>query len=86
MLLVSEVVTNALRHTDGDVVLELRRFPDRLRVGVSDETSRGPVAGERDLLAEAGRGLPLMDALSDRWGTAPRGEGKVVWFELDLPA
>ncbi|HEX6935950.1 MAG TPA: SpoIIE family protein phosphatase [Actinomycetes bacterium] len=86
VLLVSEVVTNALRHTGGDVVLELWRFPDRLRVEVSDETSRGPVAGERDLLAEAGRGVPLMDALSDRWGTAPRGEGKVVWFELDLPA
>ena len=27
-----------------------------------------------------------MDALSDRWGTAPQGDGKVVWFELDLPA
>ena len=27
-----------------------------------------------------------MDALSDRWGTSPHGDGKVVWFELDLPA
>jgi hypothetical protein len=27
-----------------------------------------------------------MDALSDRWGTSPHGAGKVVWFELDLPA
>ncbi|MCY7372246.1 MAG: SpoIIE family protein phosphatase [Spirochaetaceae bacterium] len=85
-LLVSEVVTNALRHTDGQVVLELWRFSRRLRVEVSDEESRGPVAGGRHLLDDSGRGVPLMDALSDRWGTAPKGEGKVVWFELDLPA
>jgi anti-sigma regulatory factor (Ser/Thr protein kinase) len=86
VLLVSEVVTNALRHTDGQVWLELWRYPDRLRVEVSDETSRGLVTGGRDLLDESGRGVPLMDALSDAWGTAPRGEGKVVWFELALPA
>ena len=85
VLLVSEVVTNALRHTGGEVVLELWRFPGRLRVEVSDETSRGPVAGGRNLLDGPGWGVPLMDALSDRWGTAPHGDGKVVWFELDLP-
>jgi anti-sigma regulatory factor (Ser/Thr protein kinase) len=85
VLLVSEVVTNALRHTDGQIALELWRFSGRLRVEVSDQTSRGLVTGGGDLLDESGRGVPLMDALSDRWGTAPRGEGKVVWFELDLP-
>jgi anti-sigma regulatory factor (Ser/Thr protein kinase) len=85
VLLVSEVVTNALRHTDGQVSLELWRYPDRLRVEVSDETSRGPVVAGGGPLDEAGRGVPLMDALADRWGTAPHGEGKVVWFELDLP-
>ena len=84
VLLVSEVVTNALRHTDGAVTLELWRYPDRLRVEVSDETSRGVVAAGADLLDEAGRGVPLMDALSSRWGSAPDGDGKVVWFELDL--
>jgi hypothetical protein len=52
---------------------------------VSDETSRGPVPAGGDLLDESGRGVPLMDALSDRWGTSPHGAGKVVWFELDLP-
>lgn len=85
VLLVSEVVTNALRHTDGQVMLELWRFAGRLRVEVSDETSRGPLAGGGDPLDDSGRGLTLMDALSDRWGTAPQGDGKVVWFELDLP-
>jgi anti-sigma regulatory factor (Ser/Thr protein kinase) len=85
VLLVSEVVTNALRHTDGEVSLELWRFPRWLRVEVADETSRGPVAELHDPLDDSGRGVPLMDALSDRWGTAPHGDGKVVWFELDLP-
>jgi anti-sigma regulatory factor (Ser/Thr protein kinase) len=86
VLLVSEVVTNALRHTDGLIDLELWRFADRVRVEVSDEASRGPVQAGAGLLDESGRGVPLMDALSDRWGTSPHGAGKVVWFELDLPA
>jgi len=80
------VVTNALRHTHGRVELVLWRFADdRVRVEVSDETSRGPVSAGGGLLDESGRGVPLMDALSDRWGTSPHGAGKVVWFELDLP-
>lgn len=86
VLLVSEVVTNALRHSEGEVVLELWRYRGRLRVEVSDETSRPPVSSAHELLDDWGRGVPLMDALSDRWGTAPQGEGKVVWFELDLLA
>jgi len=85
VLRVSEAVTNALRHTDGQVVLEMWRFADRLRVEVSDQTSRGVVQVGGDLLDESGRGVPLMDALSTRWGTAPHGAGKIVWFELDLP-
>lgn len=84
VLLVSEVVTNALRHTDGSVELALWRFPDRVRVEVSDEISRSPVTSRGALLDESGRGVPLMDALSDRWGISPHGDGKVVWFELDL--
>jgi serine phosphatase RsbU (regulator of sigma subunit) len=85
VLLVSEVVTNALRHTDGTVTLDLWLFGGHVRVEVADETSRTPVAAGADPLDEAGRGVPVMDALSDRWGTAPHGAGKVVWFELDLP-
>jgi PAS domain S-box-containing protein len=83
VLLVSEVVTNALRHTGGRVEIELCRLAAGVRTEVSDETSAPPVQEEQDLLSESGRGVPLMDALSDRWGTAPRGVGKVVWFELD---
>lgn len=84
VLLVSEVVTNALRHTDGEVSLSMWRYPERLRVEVADGTSRGLVHTGGGPLDESGRGVPLMNALSSRWGTAPHGEGKVVWFELDL--
>jgi anti-sigma regulatory factor (Ser/Thr protein kinase) len=82
VLLVSEVVTNALRHTSGAVTMDLTRLTDRVRVEVADDVTRTPTIGSGDLLDEGGRGVPLLDVLSDRWGTAPRGTGKVVWFEL----
>lgn len=85
VLLVSEVVTNALRHTHGQVAIDLARSPGSVRVNVSDETSMAPTQSPADLLDESGRGIPLVSALSDRWGSAPRGQGKVVWFELDDP-
>lgn len=85
LLLVSEVVTNALRHTHGEVMIELARSPGFVRVNVSDENSMAPTQSPADLLDESGRGIPLVSALSDRWGSAPRGAGKVVWFELDDP-
>lgn len=83
VLLVSEVVTNALRHTEGEVQLTMCRLPGRLRVEVADDLSSEPRDREADLLDEEGRGVPLLDGFSDRWGTAPRGQGKIVWFELD---
>jgi serine/threonine-protein kinase RsbW len=91
-LLVSEVTTNALRHTASGtaggrfrVSYELRE--DRLRVEVYDAGARtAPQRRARDLEAPGGRGLELVDALSSRWGTLGGPEGRVVWFELDLGA
>lgn len=83
VLLVSEVVTNALRHTHGQIELTMSRLPGVLRVEVADETSTAPRRKDTGLLDETGRGLPLLGGFSDRWGTAPLGEGKIVWFELD---
>jgi anti-sigma regulatory factor (Ser/Thr protein kinase) len=83
VLLVSEVVTNALSHTNGEVDLTMRRLPGRLRVEVSDEAAAAPHINGGGLLDESGRGVPLLGGFSDRWGTLPRGGGKVVWFELD---
>jgi anti-sigma regulatory factor (Ser/Thr protein kinase) len=83
VLLVSEVVTNALRHTEGSVDLSMSRLPGRLRVEVADDVSVAPRRRGGEPLDESGRGVPLLAGFSDRWGTAPRGRGKIVWFELD---
>jgi hypothetical protein len=83
VLLVSEVVTNALFHTGGEVDLLMVRLPNRVRVEVGDQASTAPLNLGGGLLAESGRGVPLLAGFSDRWGSFPRGQGKVVWFELD---
>ncbi|MFF2848279.1 ATP-binding protein [Streptomyces sp. NPDC058001] len=83
-LLTSELVTNALVHTDQQAILTVTAGPSRLRVEVRDFTGRRPkprvpVADD----GTSGRGLFLVEALADAWGVLGQGVGKVVWFELD---
>jgi anti-sigma regulatory factor (Ser/Thr protein kinase) len=91
-LLVSEVTTNALRHTasgaaEGGFRVSYELREDRLRVEVYDAGARtAPQRRARDLEAPGGRGLELVDALASRWGTLGGLDGRVVWFELDLGA
>ncbi|MFF3344231.1 ATP-binding protein [Streptomyces sp. NPDC002779] len=87
-LLVSELVTNALRHATGPIGVRLVR-PARLGgvllVEVSDPIPGFPrerIAAPED---ESGRGLQLVAHSSRRWGTRPGGAGKTVWFELAVP-
>ncbi|MFR9795380.1 ATP-binding protein [Streptomyces sp. MS06] len=86
-LLVSELVTNALRHSTGPIGVRLVRpdAPDRgLLVEVSDplpDPPRERVARPED---ESGRGLQLVASSSRRWGTRPGEVGKTVWFELTI--
>lgn len=87
-LLVSELVTNAVRHApkagSPEVELRLKVEPERVRVVVSDPgggfdaTPRLPTASE-----SSGWGLYLVDRIADRWGiiTTNRNE---VWFEIDM--
>jgi anti-sigma regulatory factor (Ser/Thr protein kinase) len=88
-LLVSELVTNAVRHSgiEGDTVgLAVLATDEVVRVEVSDAgagfarpgrfASGGTEAG--------GWGLPIVDALAQRWGVE-RGRGTTVWFEVDRP-
>ncbi|EGX56158.1 regulatory protein [Streptomyces zinciresistens K42] len=87
-LLVSELVTNSLRHATGPIGLRLVRpaHGGVLLVEVSDplpDPPRERVARPED---ENGRGLQLVAHSSRRWGTRPgRGTGKTVWFELAVP-
>ncbi|MGW5562381.1 ATP-binding protein [Streptomyces tendae] len=88
-LLVSELVTNALRHATGPIGVRLVRGPAGaagvLLVEVSDplpDPPRERVARPDD---EDGRGLQLVASAARRWGTRPGEAGKTVWFELALP-
>ncbi|MEV7616950.1 ATP-binding protein [Streptomyces sp. NPDC089799] len=83
-LLATELVTNALVHTDHGAEVSLRLAATRIRVEVRDGTARKPrpyvpIADD----GTHGRGLMLVQALADAWGVDPVHGGKVVWFELD---
>ncbi|WP_155053645.1 ATP-binding protein [Streptomyces blattellae] len=83
-LLTSELVTNAIVHTDNDAVLTAFVGPRGLRVEVRDFVARRP----RLCVPDAddgthGRGLVLVQSLADAWGVRTHGVGKAVWFELD---
>ncbi|WP_327355361.1 ATP-binding protein [Streptomyces sp. NBC_01304] len=84
-LCTSELVTNAVVHARGPgATLELAIEATYVRVEVRDSDDRPPVLRE-GYDAESGRGLWLVDALSEgRWGVEPgeTGGGKAVWFEL----
>ncbi|MFE2041441.1 ATP-binding protein [Streptomyces sp. NPDC059477] len=87
-LLVSELVTNALRHADGPVGLRLRRrpgAPEVLLVEVSDPLPDLPTERAPEPEDESGRGLLLVASSAHRWGTRPDDSGKTVWFELAVP-
>ncbi|MEY9877024.1 anti-sigma regulatory factor (Ser/Thr protein kinase) [Streptacidiphilus sp. MAP12-33] len=86
VLLVSELLTNVLLHTDqeGALVAELSGPPGerRLRIEVSDGSDELPHRRSPGEMASSGRGLVLLDLLADSWGVRPSGEGKLVWFEM----
>ncbi|WP_254792736.1 SpoIIE family protein phosphatase [Streptomyces sp. CC77] len=85
LLVVSELVTNAVAHTRGEVRLDLTLAGDRLRIAVNDTSPRAPVrAASTDWEATGGRGLLLVEAVSASWGSLPLGGGKQVWAELTV--
>ena len=81
-LLVSEVATNALVHGEGEVQVRVRATGPVLRVEVADGSPRLPARRTAGPLEEGGRGLSLVEQLSNGWGAYREGPGKVVWFEL----
>lgn len=85
VLCASELTTNALLHAGTPARVELDLSPERLLVGVTDTGTRGVVSRtETDPLSTRGRGLGLIEALSDAWGTDRTVRGSTVWFELLL--
>jgi serine phosphatase RsbU (regulator of sigma subunit)/anti-sigma regulatory factor (Ser/Thr protein kinase) len=85
-LLVSELVTNAVRYASGaEVELLLRRAASALWIEVADRDTRSPRMRHASVDDEGGRGLALVQALSGAWGNRTTRDGKVVWVRLDLP-
>ncbi len=83
-LLVSELATNSVRHASAGFTLAVERASDRIRIAVSDLGPGNPEMRSPTPVEASGRGLQIVEALSDAWGCtpAPDGRGKTVWFEL----
>ncbi|MFF7451890.1 MULTISPECIES: SpoIIE family protein phosphatase [unclassified Streptomyces] len=81
-LLVSEVVTNAVRYASRPVTLRLLRT-DVLRCEVGDDVPQLPRLRQARATDEGGRGLYLVNKMARRWGATRLSTGKVVWFELN---
>lgn len=89
LLLISELVTNAVVHTGCPAVLRML-FPSApaapVRVEVADTSVLPPSPRHADRDETGGRGLELVDGLADRWGWHPEGAGKQIWCEVDRGA
>lgn len=80
VLLVSELVTNAVVHAETPIRLTLRYEGPLVKIEVHDDSDRMPIAREVEADATSGRGLKLVEAFADEWGVRPiPGDGKVVW-------
>jgi hypothetical protein len=89
VVVVSELLTNALRHAPSHPADPKLRWPIRLGLlqcgpcvlcAVADPSEKAPVPRDPGCLGESGRGLHVIDALSDKWGYTTASEmGKVVW-------
>jgi anti-sigma regulatory factor (Ser/Thr protein kinase) len=83
-LLVTELVSNGVRHAGTTLELILSFDGGCLRIAVSDGDPRLPMTTMRPGLTVGGWGLALIDSLSTEWGTDVDGDsGKTVWFEID---
>jgi hypothetical protein len=87
ILLISELVTNAVVHTGCPAVLRMLFGPaddsGTVRVEVADTSACPPRPRHAEGEDTNGRGLELVDGLADRWGWQPEGHGKSIWCEVD---
>ena len=86
---ISELLANVHRHAkpDKQCAVKLSLAADRLTVAVADHDTRLPHMQPVEPTATTGRGLAMVEAMSDNWGTdlLPDESGKVVWFVLRTP-
>jgi anti-sigma regulatory factor (Ser/Thr protein kinase) len=83
-LLVSELASNVVRHARTDFSVEVVRGPQAVRVVVEDGSAIEIAVKELESGADSGRGLRIVETLSNRCGTQSTASRKQVWFELDI--
>jgi anti-sigma regulatory factor (Ser/Thr protein kinase) len=85
LLLVTEVVTNAVLHGSPPITMQVEVIPEptTVKVAVSDGHAGSPLVRASDRAAITGRGMAVVDALASRWGVEWLAEGgKTIWFEV----
>ncbi|MFI1830724.1 ATP-binding protein [Streptomyces sp. NPDC020412] len=83
VLVVSELVTNAMKHGEGTVRLRVEHRTCQLHIAVTDNSPTRPVLRQAGDDEEGGRGLLLVDAFAEKWGTT--SDGRTVWCTLVIP-
>ena len=87
LVVVSELVTNAVLHTDGGIAVDIALAAEAVRVRVQDSSSEPPRPRPAPPDATSGRGLGLVEDLARDWGVVDiEGAGKAVWFEVATAA
>jgi anti-sigma regulatory factor (Ser/Thr protein kinase) len=82
-LMVSELATNCVRHTDSGFDLTITRIGQDIRVEATDHAGGTPTMGSPAPTDPSGRGLKIIDMLAARWGVRPdEPKGKTVWFTI----
>jgi anti-sigma regulatory factor (Ser/Thr protein kinase) len=84
----SELAANCVRHTSSsEFSVEVADIETGVRISVRDQDNLLPVAADATIDDPTGRGLTIVDAVSDRWGVTPHHPaGKTVWCEFERPA
>jgi anti-sigma regulatory factor (Ser/Thr protein kinase) len=85
-LLVSELATNAVRHASSPFRASVTRTDTTIRIAIEDLGTSEPLLRPADPDRLGGRGVALVDAMSQSWGCEPAPAGKVVWCELSMSA
>jgi hypothetical protein len=81
-IVVTELVSNAVRHANPPIDLSLARRGRYLYIGVRDNSPGAPHRMTVEEPSDHGRGLLIVDAFATAWGNAPNADGKVVWATL----
>lgn len=83
---VTELATNVILHARTPFSVEIQLEPNKLVIGVTDQSPRRLAMRTSTDEASTGRGLALVAHLSDDWGTRMKEDGKTVWCSFNIPS